>query len=174
MRNIYYGILARCNNPKHKSYGLYGARGIRCEWETYTQFVADMSPRPTTGTSPVVRHTLDRIDNNGNYCKANCRWALPEEQSANRRVNVYILHNGRRITQAAAYKSIGLYEPDAKPTPTKRGIIHTHIPMHYALRRALGVDAQTAFDINLALTLGGFRIRHAYAAFGVSLSNLTT
>lgn len=161
MRNIYYGIRARCTKPKHKSYDLYGARGIRCEWETYAEFVADMAPRPSD------LHTIDRIDNNGDYCKENCRWALPHEQSDNRRVNVYIMHNDKKMVLTAAYKAIGLYESDAKRMPTSRGFIRTHTPLHYELMLALGVDAQTAFDINLALVCGGFRMRHASAGFGV-------
>ena len=65
---IYKDILRRCLNPKNQAYSNYGGRGIKCEWETFEQFYADIGPRP----SPV--HTIERADVDGNYCKGNCRW----------------------------------------------------------------------------------------------------
>jgi len=58
----------------------YAGRGITCDprWEIFTNFLADMGPRP-------VGKTLDRRDNNGNYTKQNCRWATPTQQTKNRR-----------------------------------------------------------------------------------------
>ena len=71
----------RCDNPNHAKYYLYGKRGIKvCDsWKnSFEQFLKDMGDRP-------VGHTLNRIDNDGGYCKENCEWSSVSEQNRNRR-----------------------------------------------------------------------------------------
>ncbi len=83
-------MLLRCNYPNHKSYKVYGGRGVKvCErWLAFKAFWDDMGPRP----SPT--HSLDRIDNDGNYEPHNCRWATREEQQRNKRNNHLVTYNG--------------------------------------------------------------------------------
>ena len=71
----------RCEWPGHKSYADYGGRGISicARWQVFEHFLADMGARP----GPL--YSLDRIDFNGNYEPANCRWADKGQQARNRR-----------------------------------------------------------------------------------------
>lgn len=70
----------RCMNSKHASWEYYGGRGIKVcpSWNSFEQFLADMGTRPRG-------KTLDRIDPDGNYTPANCRWATKKKQANNKR-----------------------------------------------------------------------------------------
>jgi len=75
----------RCHNDKHQAFKNYGARGIKVcdEWRDpktgFAAFLEHIGPRPTDS------HTLDRIDNDGNYEPGNVRWADRITQQSNRR-----------------------------------------------------------------------------------------
>jgi hypothetical protein len=83
----WWGMVQRCTYPRHNRFALYGGRGIAvCDRWRYGDgersgfecFFADMGPRPE-------RHSIDRVDNDGNYEPGNCRWATASVQMRNRR-----------------------------------------------------------------------------------------
>lgn len=98
-------MLARCGNPKHAAYHVYGGRGIAvcAEWHSFVQFLEDMGERPKG-------KTLDRIDNNKGYSKANCRWLTMREQCSNRANNHRITHNGESHIISEWARLLGIKE----------------------------------------------------------------
>lgn len=81
---------SRCQNPHNASFKHYGGRGIKvCKrWMKFENFFEDMG-------NPPARMTIERKNNNGNYCPSNCKWATYSEQARNRSNNRIIRHKGQ-------------------------------------------------------------------------------
>ncbi len=116
----------RCFAVDAINYCDYGGRGIKiCKrWNVYRNFISDMGKRPSK------RHSLDRIDNDGDYKPSNCRWAIPKIQAYNRRTTVWIVTDKKKYTTKDFCKFMGF---DLK-----------HL---YFLRKKRGLSGQQIIDL---------------------------
>ncbi len=100
----WHQMIQRCTNANNPRYEDYGGRDIKvCQrWFTFANFLEDMGEQP-------LKHQIDRIDNDGNYCKENCRWTTPKINSRNKRNNNLLLCFGRIQCLAAWSEEIGIH-----------------------------------------------------------------
>lgn len=93
---IWDGMKARCYNPKKNYYPIYGGRGITMcdEWRYSFESFRDWAL--ANGYNDSL--TIDRIDNNGNYCPENCRWATISQQNNNKSTSHFLTFNGETKT----------------------------------------------------------------------------
>jgi len=139
--SIWSSMKDRVLNSNNTGYHKYGGRGINlCKrWHRFIYFKEDMY-------EPYLKHldkygesetTIDRIDNDGNYCVENCRWSTLEEQGNNTRKNVNFTYKGEtkaltkwardtginHVTLYFRLNSIGMSIEEALETPVKPQII---------------------------------------------------
>lgn len=113
-------MMRRCDQPKYK---YHHGRGIMvCEhWRSFENFLADVGPRP----SP--KHTIDRINNDGNYEPGNVRWATAAEQNLNQRNTLWVEHEGERIKLFDLLERLGI----------KKSVVYSRLNIGWSLEKAL-------------------------------------
>ena len=102
----WHSMKYRCSSPTAQNYENYGGRGIKvCDsWvESFDNFFNDMGRRPSD------LHSIDRIDNDGDYCPENCRWATKAEQSMNIRTNKWVIYEGQKMILAELGRKLGMH-----------------------------------------------------------------
>ena len=106
----YQQMKQRCYNKKNKRFKDWGGRGIKvCDrWlVSFENFINDMGEKPES-------YSLDRIDNDIDYSKDNCKWSSPKEQANNRRGCVRVEHDGEVITVEEYAIKVGLTQSGAR------------------------------------------------------------
>jgi len=122
----------RCFSDSYNEHEHYKDRGIgMCDsWLMFMNFYNDMGPAP----SP--EHTLDRIDNDGDYCKENCRWALQSVQQNNRSNNRLLTYKGRTQTMSMWAREKGI-TPNLLRLRLRRGwSVEEALEIPFGVRRA--------------------------------------
>lgn len=104
--NTWKSMWARIRNPSETNRLYYTSRGIGvCDrWKSFLNFLEDMGERPST------THSIDRINNQGNYEPGNCRWATRQEQMDNTRRNRYVSLDGVTKTIAQWSRESGVHQ----------------------------------------------------------------
>lgn len=122
--SVWVGIKQRCFDSNMNIYPYYGGRGITmCDrWKNdFLLFLKDM------GTRPSKNHSIDRIDNNGNYEPGNCKWSTRSEQMRNKRNSRYITINGETLHTKEWAEKLGI----------KAATINMRINRGWSLREAV-------------------------------------
>lgn len=107
----------RCNNPRNADYKHYGGRGIcvSSEWSSFAAFERDMGESYQSGLE------IERIDNDGPYSKANCRWATRREQVNNTRRCHRLTWRGRTLNITQWSEALGVPRGRLKDRITRLG-----------------------------------------------------
>lgn len=104
--NAWRSMKSRCESDRPREFKHYKFRGIKvCDrWiNSFENFLKDMGPKPS------ILHSIDRINNDGNYEPSNCRWATLIEQANNRSSSRFVTLNGERMSQFSASKKLGFH-----------------------------------------------------------------
>lgn len=123
--NTWCHMKGRCHNPKNVGFKDYGGRGIIVCNEWRNDFMAFFDH---VGSKPSENHSIERIDNNGNYEPGNVRWAMPKEQNNNQRSNHNITFQGAKKTRAQWAETLGI----------NKGTLSSRIhQLHWPIEKAL-------------------------------------
>jgi hypothetical protein len=134
---IHQSMKQRCNDKNHHAYKDYGGRGIIVcdEWLDFPAFhnwAIENGYRENMGLS------IDRINVNGNYCPQNCRWAMIDTQSNNKRSNKYLELNGERHSIAEWAKILG----------GSTSLIHARLRKGWSIEKAISTPVHKKRNSN--------------------------
>jgi hypothetical protein len=118
----------RCYNTTFQDFHNYGGRGIKvCDrWmESFENFLEDIGECPDG-------MTLERIDNDGDYCKKNCRWANRYQQDRNKNSNIIVNYNGIDMVITDIIKLLSVSDASFYKHKRRHGLTHQEVVNHYA------------------------------------------
>lgn len=149
---VYANMLSRCYNSKNKRYKHYGGRGIKvCDkWlesdgQGFLNFLHDMGEPPN-------QMSIDRINNNGNYEPANCRWANIKQQNQNYR-------NNRNFTINSETKCLNAWCEFNNINPQ---VVRARLKYGWLLERALGLEKRDNKNVRYIEINGKRQSIHAW------------
>src|SRR5258708_2847018 len=119
--NTYVNIKQRCSDKSGKNAKWYA--NIKCQWATFEEFYQDM------GDKPSPQHSIERLNNKGDYCKENCIWATSYVQSRNTSQNRWLTFMGRKQCLTDWAKEVGL----------KKLTLHARLHYGWSVAEALTV-----------------------------------
>lgn len=124
--NSWRAMKERCDNPKYRAFERYGGRGISyCErWKDFGNFLQDMGKRPDGCT-------LDRIDNDKDYCPKNCRWATQTEQ----------MRNSTKVSKAKVTKDM------LEKAKCSMATVYKRLKLGWTLEKALNTPPENPRDV---------------------------
>lgn len=107
---IWKNMKRRCNNENDSHFAYYGGKGIKVcdEWNDYSNFRAWALSNGYDENADFGECTIDRIDNDGNYSPANCKWSNRTEQANNTSRNRYVEFQGKRLTIAEFARTMNI------------------------------------------------------------------
>ena len=106
---VYQSMIQRCCNKKAQEYERYGGRGITVCKLWLSDFANFRKWAMKNGYKEGL--TIDRVNNDGNYCPENCKWSTMKEQAQNRSTNVFIEYKGIRLTLSRCAELLGMKYP---------------------------------------------------------------
>ena len=121
--NAWVSLKGRCLNPKDVNWKNYGGRGIKIEdsrWLKFENFLVDMGECPKG-------MQIDRINNSYGYCKENCHYVTPKQNSRNRRNNYIVTFNGKTACLSEHVEDNGLVY----------GVVKARINHNWSIEKAL-------------------------------------
>ena len=135
---VFTNMKQRCENPNHKSFKDYGAKGIKVEWNDFIEFYNDMYQSYLAHVERFGKNetTIDRIDGRWNYNKENCKWSTHLEQSNNLSSNRMVVYKWKSYkTLASLCREYGIWVTTMNQRLNKYGrtleeAIETPIQIH--------------------------------------------
>ena len=134
--SVWRSMKQRCLNKKNTKYKFYGGKGIAvCKrWLSFENFYSDMGDRPFKGA------TLERLDSSGNYNPLNVKWATYTEQNRNTNRNVFLDHNGERMTVSAWAEKLNM----------RQDTLYGRLFKGWSVKKSLETPVQNKFRNNNA------------------------
>ena len=111
-------MMARCHDPKHKSYKQYGAKGVKVckKWRDVATFI-----RWCEKHNPPIGHRLERVELRKGYSPKNCTWITNHEQQKNKSNNVVCLYKNKKYIFIDLVKEVGAITPSLGYSRLARG-----------------------------------------------------